>query len=119
MTKYLDSTGLTYFWNQLKNYFVKKESGKGLSTNDYTTAEKSKLAGVASGAQVNSIEQVKVNGTTINPSNKAVDIAVPTKVSALTNDAGFQTASQVSSSIASAQSEITAITADEIDAIAV
>lgn len=33
----------------LSNY-VQKESGKGLSTNDYTTAEKNKLAGIAAGA---------------------------------------------------------------------
>lgn len=32
---------------------VDKVSGKGLSTNDYTTAEKNKLAGIASGAEVN------------------------------------------------------------------
>lgn len=32
---------------------VDKISGKGLSTNDYTTAEKNKLAGIASGAEVN------------------------------------------------------------------
>ena len=33
--------------------YVQKESGKGLSTNDYTDAEKTKLAGIESGAQVN------------------------------------------------------------------
>lgn len=38
---------------------VNKENGKGLSTNDYTTAEKTKLAGIAEGAQVNSITGVK------------------------------------------------------------
>lgn len=32
---------------------VDKETGKGLSTNDYTTAEKNKLAGIAAGAEVN------------------------------------------------------------------
>lgn len=32
---------------------VDKEQGKGLSTNDYTDAEKTKLAGVAAGAEVN------------------------------------------------------------------
>ena len=32
---------------------VDKVSGKGLSTNDYTTEEKTKLAGIESGAQVN------------------------------------------------------------------
>lgn len=32
---------------------VDKVTGKGLSTNDYTTAEKTKLSGIASGAEVN------------------------------------------------------------------
>lgn len=32
---------------------VPKETGKGLSTNDYTTTEKNKLAGIAAGAEVN------------------------------------------------------------------
>lgn len=32
---------------------VDKMPGKGLSTNDYTTAEKNKLSGIASGAEVN------------------------------------------------------------------
>lgn len=32
---------------------VDKETGKGLSTNDYTTTEKNKLNGIASGAEVN------------------------------------------------------------------
>jgi len=32
---------------------VDKETGKGLSSNDYTTAEKNKLSGVAEGAEVN------------------------------------------------------------------
>lgn len=72
-------------------------SGKGLSTNDYTSAEKQKLSGIASGAQVNVIESVKVNGTKVEPSSKAVDISVPTRVSQLTNDSGFQTSTQVNS----------------------
>ena len=32
---------------------VDKEAGKGLSSNDFTTAEKNKLAGIAAGAEVN------------------------------------------------------------------
>lgn len=66
---------------------VDKETGKGLSTNDYTTTEKTKLAGIAEGAEVNKIEGIKVNNTTINPdANKVVNITVPTtaaEVSAL------------------------------------
>ncbi len=37
---------------------VDKVAGKGLSTEDYTTAEKSKLAGIAPGAQVNTVASV-------------------------------------------------------------
>ena len=54
MAKYLDSDGLLYFWQKLKTVFagkVDKVEGKGLSTNDYTGAEKSKLAGIGSSWQ--------------------------------------------------------------------
>lgn len=34
------------FLSKLKNLFVEKESGKTLSSNDYTTAEKNKLANI-------------------------------------------------------------------------
>lgn len=57
---------------------VDKVAGKGLSTNDYTKDEKTKLEGIATGAQVNVIETVKVNGVALTPSDKAVDITVPT-----------------------------------------
>ena len=42
---------------------VDKGSGKGLSANDYTDAEKSKLAGIAAGAQVNPTPIAPVNAT--------------------------------------------------------
>ncbi|RHR24790.1 hypothetical protein DWX43_19300 [Clostridium sp. AF19-22AC] len=47
---YLEDNGLAYLWSKIKSTFVKQVSGKGLSTNDYTTAEKNKLSGIASGA---------------------------------------------------------------------
>lgn len=56
--------------------------GKGLSTEDYTTAEKTKLDGIATGAQVNVIETVKVDGTALTPDgNKAVNIDLATPLS--------------------------------------
>ena len=57
MSKYLDNDGLLYLWQKIKNIFatqtdlsdkVDKETGKGLSTNDSTTAEKNKLAAFGS-----------------------------------------------------------------------
>lgn len=101
-TEYLDKAGATLLVQKTKAELAKKvnaESGKVLSTNDYTTAEKNKLTGIASGAQANVIESVKVNGTKVEPSSKAVDITVPTKVSQLTNDSGFQNATQVNATI--------------------
>ena len=51
---------------------VDKVSGKGLSTNDYTTAEKNKLSGIASGAEVNqnAFSNVVVGTTTISADSK-------------------------------------------------
>ena len=43
----------------MEQNFVAKEEGKGLSTNDYTDAEKNKLAGIEAGAQVNDVTGVK------------------------------------------------------------
>lgn len=57
--KALSNNGLLYFWQLIKEIFatktevsdkVDKVSGKGLSTNDFTTTEKNKLAGIAENA---------------------------------------------------------------------
>ena len=51
---------------------VDKVSGKGLSTNDYTTAEKNKLSGIATGAEVNqnAFSKVVVGSTTVEADTK-------------------------------------------------
>lgn len=124
--KYLDDNGLLYFWGKIKNVFVEKENGKGLSTNDFTNNYKDKLDGIASGAEVNVIENISVNGVqgtisnkiasvsisagaidsiSVNGTpqtidqNKNVDISVPTNNNQLTNGAGYQTASDVNTAI--------------------
>jgi hypothetical protein len=55
-----------------KGIFQAQESGKGLSTNDYTTADKNKLASIADGAEVNqnAFVKAKVGSTTITASGK-------------------------------------------------
>lgn len=75
---------------------VDKVTGKGLSTNDYTTDEKNKLKGIASGAQVNVIEEVQLDGTKVAPTGKAVNLTglakatdlsgVKDRVAAIEND---------------------------------
>ncbi len=59
---------------------VDKVDGKGLSTNDYTTDEKEKLEAVESGAQVNVIESIKVDGTELTATEKGVNIDLSGKV---------------------------------------
>ena len=63
---------------------VDKVAGKQLSTEDYTTAEKTKLAGIEAEAQVNKIESVKVDGTALAITGKAVDIDLTGKVDKVT-----------------------------------
>jgi len=61
----------TWVANNLRKK-VDKVDGKGLSTNDYTTTEKNKLAGIATGAEVNqnAFSNVKVGSTTIAADTK-------------------------------------------------
>ena len=92
--KYLDYDGLVYYHSKVKtalNNKVDKVSGKGLSTNDFTNALKNKLGNIAAGAQVNVIEGVNVNGTAVTPTNKIVNLTIPTKLTDLTNDGNFVT----------------------------
>ena len=64
MSKYLDNTGVQYLWGKIKAAFVAKESGKGLSTNDYTTTDKNKVASALTAHQT--IKQDGVTGATVN-----------------------------------------------------
>ena len=95
---YLDKTGLALVWEKIKNALsnkVDKVDGKGLSTNDYTSDEKTKLANIAAGAQVNVLEGIQKNGTNVTITNKIANITVPTATSDLTNDSGFITTSDI------------------------
>lgn len=93
MAKYLDQNGLLYFWQKIVNKFVAKESGKGLSTNDFTTEEKNKLSGIAAGAQVN--VKPDWNASSGNAAEILNKPTIPSKTSDLTNDSGFITQEQV------------------------
>lgn len=65
---------------------VDKVEGKGLSANDFTTEEKTKLEGIEEKAQVNTISSISLNGTALTPdSNKNVEVTIPeTKVDGTT-----------------------------------
>lgn len=59
---------------------VRTIAGKGLSTEDFTTAEKNKLSDVESGAEENVIEEITVNGTAVTPVNKSVALTIPSAI---------------------------------------
>lgn len=76
---------------------VDKVSGKGLSTNDYTTEEKNKLAGIAAGANKTIVDE-SLSGTSTNPvQNKVINDAI-VNISSLVGDTSVS--SQISTAIA-------------------
>ena len=135
----LDETGL----NTLLTSLVSAGDGRWVKKVDLVNASASadglmskedfsKLAGIEAGAEVNVIEDVKVNGTSLTVTEKAVDVSipllgvsvngnavtpdsttkvaditVPTKVSDLTNDSKFQTDTEVNTAIADAIAGVT------------
>lgn len=77
---------------------VDKVSGKGLSTNDYTTAEKNKLAGIDTGANKTVVDSA-LSTTSTNPvQNKVVNAAI-SNLNTLVGDT--KVSIQISNAIAS------------------
>lgn len=68
---------------------VDKVDGKGLSTNDYTTTEKTKLSGIATGAEVNqnAFSNIVVGSTTIAADTKTDSLTLAGSNVTLTPDA--------------------------------
>lgn len=78
----IDINLLGYFKAKLDLIFankVDKIDGKGLSSNDYTSNEKTKLANIATAAQVNVIEGIQISGANVSPVNKIVNIPAATQ----------------------------------------
>lgn len=113
--EHLGRTGTLWLMNKIKSVLatkVDKVEGKGLSTNDFTTALKtsydSAVTDVAAlkkqGGEPNKINTVSVNGTALTPdSNKKVDITVPTTATIKTQIEAYkyQTSAQVQTAITS------------------
>lgn len=78
---YLDYDGLALYDEKIKQLIDTKqnaESGKGLSTNDYTTTEKNKLAGITAGAEPNqnAFSTVSVAGTSLAADSKTDTLTI-------------------------------------------
>lgn len=107
MTKYLDSTGLQKLIEKVVKYVkaaIAAIPNVTTSVAGLMSAEdKTKLNGIAAGAQVNVIESVSVNGSALTITSKGVDVTVPTDLNDLSNlTTDFQSGSQVDSKIAAA-----------------
>ena len=76
---------------------VDKVSGKGLSTNDYTTTEKNKLAGIATGANKTVVDSTLSSSSTNPVQNKVVNTAI-SNLSTLVGDKSVSV--QISEAIA-------------------
>lgn len=82
-------------WNKVTSK-VDKVSGKGLSTNDYTNADKAKVDAIP--------PNPKYTDTIPDLSGYAKKESIPTKLSQLTNDKNFKTESEIQSMIEKASS---------------
>lgn len=102
MKKYVGTDGLLYLWQKVKTALAGKvdaEQGKGLSSNDFTGADKNKLDGIAEGATAFS---GKYTDLTEKPT-------MPSKVSELTNDSKYQTYNEVALAITEAVGDIAGV----------
>lgn len=111
---FLDKTGLAHLWSHIVARLgtkVDKEDGKGLSTNDYTTEEKTKLAGIAEGA-TNVIVDSAFSSTSTNPvQNKVVNSAI-SNLNTLVGDTAVSTQINTAVSAKADASDLTSHTED-------
>ena len=83
-------------WNNLQYGAGAGTDIASASTNGLmSSSDFIKLAGITAGAEPNTIEVIKKNGTTLTITNKEVDIIVPTKTSDILNDSGFLTTADI------------------------
>lgn len=76
MKRYVDLNGVHHFWESIVKYFVAKESGKGLSSNDFTTDYKTKLDGIEKNAN-KTVTDTALSSTSTNPvQNKVIYTAL-------------------------------------------
>jgi len=73
--KFIDGTGLTYLWRKIKQNFVAKESGRGLSTNDFTTADKNKVDTLSA---ITLPTEVSLEAGFIDPETKSYTVSAAT-----------------------------------------
>ena len=111
--KFVSLSGLEQFLTNIKSWvtngFVAKESGKGLSTNDYTTAEKNKLSGLNNYSHPNSgVTAGTYKSVTVNAQGHVTAGTNPTTLS------GYGITDAAAKSHTHGNADITAIDAGKI-----
>ena len=86
--KAVSSDGLLYFFQKLKEIFVRQESGKGLSSNDFTTDEKNKLLGIDIGANKTTIVDNLTSTSTTDALSSNQGKVLDEKIKAITDNLG-------------------------------
>ena len=89
--KYMSKTIWAAAWTRIKNLFdtkVDKVPGKTLSTNDYTTLEKTKLADIESGANKTTVVNVLNDASTTNALSAAQGKVLNEKIAKINTDIG-------------------------------
>lgn len=97
---FLNNTGLERLWSKITaklDLKVDKVNGKGLSTNDYTTTEKNKLAGIATGATKTVVDTALSSSSTNPVQNKVVNTAI-SNLNTLVGDTAVST--QITNAVA-------------------
>lgn len=97
---FLNNTGLERLWSKITaklDLKVDKVNGKGLSTNDYTTTEKNKLAGIAIGATKTVVDTALSSSSTNPVQNKVVNTAI-SNLNTLVGDTAVNT--QITNAVA-------------------
>lgn len=88
---YLDENGLLFLLQQIDSWLegkVDKVTGKGLSTNDFTTALLNKLNGIAEGANKTTVENVLTSTSTANALSAAQGKALKDLITQLQDSMG-------------------------------
>lgn len=97
---FLNNTGLERLWSKITaklDLKVDKVNGKGLSTNDYTTTEKNKLSGIATGATKTVVDTALSSSSTNPVQNKVVNTAI-SNLNTLVGDTAVST--QITNAVA-------------------
>lgn len=113
---------MAYNTEKLTKLEALQELAQRIKTDYATKASVTELSGrvdtlETTGGQPNVIESVKVNGVAQQVTEKAVDIAVPTKTSDLTNDSQYQTNAQVAQAIQTAIAASGHAAFEKVDAV--